>query len=165
MKTFKLLIISCIAFLVSISAGSLAQTKSQKAAELKKLLDSKNFVFVAESATPMSGGNIRLTSNYEVRFLNDSLDSFLPYFGRAFRAEFGATDSPLRFSSSDFTYEAKASKRGGQTITIKINNPDDPDMLTLSVSPSGYGTLQVTSVNRQPISFYGVITPLKENRN
>lgn len=164
MKTFKLIIAS-VAICLAATAGLFAQTKSQKAAQIQKLLNSKTFAFVAESATPMSGGNIRLTSYYEVRFLRDSLNSHLPYFGVAFTSKYGNTDSPLTFSSSDFSYDAKTSRKGGKTITIKINQPNDPDMLTLSVSPSGYGTLQVNSVNRQPISFYGTIAPLKENRN
>lgn len=165
MKTFKI-IISSIALLVCISTVSLAQSKSQKNARMKSLVDSRSFVFKPESATPMSGGNIRLTSSYyEVRFLDDSLSSFLPYFGTAYRAQYGSTDSPLTFTSSDFSYETKTSSKGGQTVIVKLNKPSDPATLTLSISPSGYGTLQVNSVNRQPISFYGTVEPVEKNRN
>jgi hypothetical protein len=157
---------SFITLLVLIATSVSAQTKSAKEATIQRLLDSKNFTFVAESDNPMSGGNIRLNaSNYQVSFYKDSLDSFLPYFGTAFRSQYGATQSPLIFASSDFTYETRTSKKGGKTVTIKINTPDDPDVLTLSVSRSGYGTLQVNSINRQPISFYGVITPNKQSGN
>ncbi len=166
MKTFRIIFASCMAMFILIVGPVSAQTRSEKEATVLRLLNSKNFTFVAESASPMSGGNIRLNSfNYQVSFYKDSLDSFLPYFGTAFRAQYGATQSPLIFASSDFTYETKTSKKGGKTVTIKINTPDDPDMITLSVSPSGYGTLQVNSINRQPISFYGVITPNKESNN
>ncbi len=165
MKTFKI-IISSLALLVCISTVSMAQNKSEKSARIKSLLASKSFVFKAESATPMAGGNIRLTSSYyEVRFLNDSLSSFLPYFGTAYRSQYGSTESPLRFSSSDFTYESKTSNQGGQTVIVRINQPSDPATLTLSVGPSGYGTLQVNSINRQPISFYGIVEPLEQSRN
>ncbi len=166
MKKFKILFISCAAFFLLTAGSGFAQTKSEKEARIQRLLDSKNFTFAAESATPMSGGNIRLTSsNYHVSFYKDSLDSFLPYFGTAFRSQYGATQSPLIFSTADFTYQAKISKRGGSILTVKINSPEDPDVLTLSISPSGYGTLQVSSVNRQPISFYGTITSNSKNAN
>lgn len=157
------MVVGMITMFSSLTAS--AQSKEQKQQELKQLLDSKKFVFTAESATPMGGGNIRLTSSYyQVRFLVDSLNSFLPYFGTAFRSEFGRTESPLNFTSSDFTYDAKIDKNGGRIITIKINSPQDPDLITLSVTPGGYGTLSVNSVNRQPISFYGFITEPKERK-
>ncbi|SKB31441.1 DUF4251 domain-containing protein [Daejeonella lutea] len=166
MKRFKFTFLQLAALFVLIAGSAVAQNRSEKEAEIRKLLDSKNFTFLAETATPMTGGNIRLnSSNYQVSFYKDSLESFLPYFGVAFRSQYGSTQSPLMFSSADFTYETKTSKRGGKTVTIKINSPDDPDMLTLSVSPSGYSTLQVNSVNRQPISFYGTITSNQKSAN
>lgn len=166
MKTFKLSFISCIAFLLMVSGCVTTQNKFNKQAKVQRLLDSKDFVFVAESANPMGGGNIRLTSSfYQLSFHKDSLNSFLPYFGTAFRAPYGTSESPLIFSSSDFTYDATASKSGTRTLIIKMNEPEDPSVLTLTVSSSGYGTLQVSSVHRQPISFYGVIEPNTKNAN
>lgn len=166
MKTFKLLFIQFIAFFVLLAGSASAQSRSEKEMRIKRLLDSKNFTFVARSANPMSGGNIQLnSSNYQLSFYNDSLESYLPYFGVAYRAQYGSAESPLIFSSGHFSYQAKASKRGGQTLTIKLNSPNDPDVMILSVSPSGYGTLQVSSVNRQPISFYGSITSNRKNAN
>ncbi|MES3017761.1 MAG: DUF4251 domain-containing protein [Bacteroidota bacterium] len=164
MKTIYSLRIYTLIGCLFVAASVSGQTKAVKEAGIKKLLESKNFTFVAESASPMSGGNIRLnSSDYRVSFYKDSLNSFLPYFGTAFRAQYGATQSPLMFASGDLTFETKTSKRGNQTHIVKINTPDDPDEMTLSISPSGYGTLQVISVNRQPISFYGTITSNKEN--
>jgi hypothetical protein len=153
----------CLVILLSVSGCISAQTKPDKEAGIQRLLKSKNFTFVAESANPMRG-NIRLTSsNYQISFYKDSLDSFLPYFGTAVRAQYGTSQSPLIFSSSNFTYTAKTSRKGSRTLTIKINIPSDPDVLTLSISPSGYGTLQVNSIDRQPITFYGFIAPNEGN--
>ena len=164
MRTSELFYTLCFVIFMTISGSISAQIKSEKQARIQSLLESKNFTFVAESPNPMSGRNIRLTSsNYQLRFYKHSLESFLPYFGRAFRAQYGASQSPLIFSSSDFTYEAKTSRKGSLILTIKINNPGDPDVLILSVSPLGYGTLQVISIDRQPITFYGFIEPNTRN--
>ncbi len=166
MKTFKIFFFLSITVIIFITESVYAQSRAAREAVVQRLIDSKTFTFQAESATPMSGGNIRLTSsNYQVIFYKDSLNSFLPYFGTAFRAPYGVTESPLIFSSSDFTSVSNTSKKGGKTIRIKINSPDDPDVITLSVSASGYGTLQVSSVNRQPISFYGTITSNDKKSN
>lgn len=166
MKTVKISIICCIVLFLSMATTTFAQTTSAKEARIQNLLESKNFTFVAESANPMSGGSIRLnSSNYQVSFYKDSLESFLPYFGTAYRAPYGATQSPLMFSSGDFVYNSEVTRKGGHTVTIKINTPSDPDVLILSVSASGYGTLQVSSIDRQPISFYGSIKPNEKEAN
>lgn len=166
MKTFKIFTIGCFALLLLGSGLASAQNKSEKSEKVQRLLESKDFIFIAESANPMGGGNIRLTSSYyQLSFNKDSLDSFLPYFGTAYRAQYGTSQSPLIFTSSNFTYDTRTSKSGNQILTFKINEPNDPSVLTLTVSSSGYGTLQVGSIHRQPISFYGVIEPNTKNAN
>ncbi|SDN10586.1 protein of unknown function [Daejeonella rubra] len=141
-------------FVISVTA----QTRDQKKkSEIKRLIESRNFVFSPQSVTPLSGSTFQLTSEYFLEVNKDSLDSHLPYFGVAFNARFGSTDSPLTFTSTDFDYSIKESKKGGFEITISINKPDDPDLILLSVSSGGYATLRVNSMNRQSISFYGEI--------
>lgn len=160
MKALKLFHSGLIGVLLLLSSCAVSQVRNQKQAEVKALLESRNFLFVAESASPMGGGNIRLTSAYNLSIRGDSLNSHLPYFGTAYRAPFGSSTSPLSFTSSDFDYDSKTSGNGSYTITIRLNKPADPDVMTLSVSRSGYGTLHVNSIDRQPISFYGYIDSL-----
>lgn len=157
MKTLKLLNSGFIIIFLMLSSCAVKQVNNQKAAEMEAILKTRNYVFVAESANPLSGGNIPLTSSYSLSIKGDSLDSHLPYYGTAYRAAFGSSVSPLTFTSTDFSYDPKISRNGNQVIVIKLNSPADPDMMTLSISPSGYGTLQVTSVDRQSITFYGYI--------
>lgn len=148
--------ISFLLLFLIVSTTLQAQTRQEKrVAEVKRLIESKDYVFLAESATPLSGSVIRLTSIYFLKINNDSLDSHLPYFGVAFRAPMGTSESPLSFVSSDFNYSIKESKKGDYQIKISINKPDDPDLMILSVSSSGYATLTVNSKYRQSISFYG----------
>ena len=135
-----------------------AQTRAEKKqAEIKKLIESKSYVFIADSANPLSGSAIRLTSIYYLKINKDSLDSHLPYFGVAFKAPMGANESPLSFISNDFNYSMKESKKGTFQVKIRINKPEDPDLMMLSISSSGYASLSVNSLNRQSISFYGEI--------
>jgi hypothetical protein len=141
-----------------LSQSLQAQTRAEKKqVEVKKLIESRSYVFIAESANPLSGSSIRLTSIYFLKINKDSLDSHLPYFGVAFRAPMGTNESPLSFLSTDFNYSMKKSKKGAFQVRIRINKPEDPDLMMLSVSNSGYATLSVNSMHRQTISFYGEI--------
>ena len=156
LKIYTRFIVLTVFTLFTVSV--VAQTRDQKKKEeVKRLIESRNYVFSPQSVTPLSGNTIQLTSEYFLKINKDSLDSHLPYFGVAFNARFGSTDSPLTFSSTDFNYSIKESKKGGFEITIHINKPDDPDLILLSVSSGGYATLRVNSMNRQSISFYGEI--------
>jgi hypothetical protein len=150
--------ICLLMFFVMLSQSLQAQTRAEKKhAEIKNLIESKNYVFIAESANPLSGSAIRLTSIYFLKINKDSLDSHLPYFGVAFRAPMGTSESPLSFLSTDFNYSMKESKKGAFQVKIRIDKPEDPDLMMLYVSNSGYATLSVNSMHRQTISFYGEI--------
>ncbi|HEU0228918.1 MAG TPA: DUF4251 domain-containing protein, partial [Arachidicoccus soli] len=55
----------------------------------------------------------------------------------------------------------KQKRKGIYEITIILNNVKSANELTLDITESGYATLQVQSINRDIISFYGDITSTK----
>lgn len=143
---------------ITLGCGTTAQQKAQNKVQVRQLLESKIFVFTPQSANPSSGGVIQLTSEYYLKINKDTLKSYLPYYGVAYQARFGNTNSPLEFNSTDFEYSSKIMKGGTYNIDIRLNNPNDPNQLILSVSSSGYANLRVISMNRQAISFYGEVS-------
>lgn len=157
--------LAILTLFVALSYGAVAQKKVEKMDQVTKLLESKVFVFNPQSATPSSGGMIQLTSEFYLKINNDTLQSYLPYYGVAYQSRFGNTKSPLDFSSTDFEYSSKVLKNGSYDINIRLINPGDPSQLILSVSSSGYANLRVISMNRQPISFYGEVSEPRVRRN
>jgi hypothetical protein len=97
-----------------------------------------------------------LTSGYDMKVLQDSINAYLPYFGRAYSASYGS-EGGIKFTSKKFDYRLKEKQKGGWELTIKPADTHDVSELTYSVAVNGYATLQVVSNNRQAISFYGVI--------
>ena len=150
--------LAILALFFTIGCGTTAQQKVQKKELVRNLLESKVFVFTPQSVTPTSGGMIQLTSEFYLKINKDTLNSYLPYYGVAYQAKFGSTQSPLEFSSTDFEYSSKTMKGGTYDIYIHLNNPNDPNQLILSVSSLGYANLKVISMNRQAISFYGELS-------
>jgi hypothetical protein len=135
-----------------------ADKKQEKSITIQHLLESRRFVFEARSVSPIGGPTRQLTSSYDLTVKGDSLISFLPYFGRAYVAPMTTADAGLRFTSTDFTYQATARRKGGWNIKIKPGDVNNVQHLNLTVSENGHASLQVTSNNRQPISFLGEIT-------
>jgi len=138
--------------------------ENAKIAQIKNLVDSQNYVFIAQSALPMSGRTRQLTSDYDLKVTPTVITSYLPYFGRAYTAPIDPSQGGIQFTSKDFEYTAVPRKKGGWDIEIKPKDYRDVQQLSLSVSETGYATLQVTSTNRQPISFNGYITAIKARK-
>jgi hypothetical protein len=151
---------------VSQSTPLYAQTDkaADKAAGIKNLIDSQNYVFKAQSAMPMSGRTRQLTSDYDVKVTKSQVVSYLPYYGRAYTAPMDPTQGGIQFTSKDFDYTVNPRKKGGWDIQIKPKDYRDVQQFSLSVTESGYATLQVTSTNRQSISFNGYITANKARK-
>ncbi|HEY2721208.1 MAG TPA: DUF4251 domain-containing protein, partial [Chitinophagaceae bacterium] len=129
---------------------------------LKNSIENKQFVFHAQNAMPLSGSTRQLTSaDFDLRVNENTVISYLPYFGRAYSVSYGTTDNGLDFTSKKFDYTATERKKGGWEISIKPKDVNDFREFTLSVSENGYASLQASSANRQPISFTGYITAIK----
>jgi len=135
--------------------GATAQAQNSK--ELKTIIDSKNYVFTAQSVTPLGGRFRHLTSEYDVRVSPDSVIVYLPYFGRSYSAPLDPSQSGIQFTSTDFTYQQTDRKKGGWIISIKPKDAQDVRELTLNIASGGNATLQVNSNSRQSISFGGTV--------
>lgn len=155
-KSIALLAIIAIALLPG--TGFAQQAKKDKKAEIKNMVEARNYVFKVQTVLPSSGRTRQLTSDYDLRVSKDTVLSQLPYFGRAYSAPVNPTQSPLEFTSTKFEYTSTERKKGGWDITIAPKDIQDPRQLTLTVFDNGNASLTVTSTNRQPISFNGYVT-------
>lgn len=138
--------------------------KEKKQAAIKALIDSQNYVFKAQSAIPMSGATRQLNYDYDLKVSKDTINSYLPYYGRAYTAPMDPTQGGIHFISKDFEYTVTPGKKQGWDIVIKPKDVQDVQMMSLSVSSDGYATLQVTSTSKQPITFNGIITERKTKK-
>ena len=87
MRTKKQIFMLLLALLVGIptlSAQSKKEKKEQKKEAVKKLIESENYKIDVNTAMPMRGRSIPLTSSYSLEIRNDSVISYLPYYGRAY---------------------------------------------------------------------------------
>ena len=160
-----LLLFASLLIVQSMQAQNSSNDKNQKeSANIGRLIQSKNFVFVAQYALPLGGRSINLTSLYDVRLSNDTIASDLPFYGRAFVAPMNPSEGGIRFTSTHFDYTANEKKKGGWNITILPKDTKDVRQMFLSVSENGYASLQVTSNNRQSINYTGYVTAKNKAR-
>jgi hypothetical protein len=152
-----LLAITCLYSSAQVTAD---QKKQDNSAKLKSLIDTRQYRINAQSATTMKGRTIQLSYGYSLKINQDSLHVDLPYYGRAYNANYGSSDNGIKFKSTDFTYSADTTKKGGWEVTIKPNKETKVNNIYLSITPSGYCTIRLNSNDREPISYYGTISDL-----
>ncbi|RZJ80798.1 MAG: DUF4251 domain-containing protein [Flavobacterium sp.] len=170
MKTFATFILLALTF------TAMAQTDKATTA---RIVEDKNFTFVATSALPLNsteisnvlrqmpiggnvGGNINLVgSNYDVQITADSVIAYLPYYGRSFSAPMDRNETGFRFTTKKYSYDSKKTKKGGWNITINSKDVKDNVRMNFSVTQTGYATLSMSSNNKQSITYNGYISEPK----
>ena len=163
-KYFRFLFITCLS-LVTFSQCLIAQKNEKSDAKkiaFKNMVDSQNFVFEAQSVTPLRGGFRNLTSSYDVSVTKDSMVSYLPFFGRAYNPPLNPTELALEFTSTNFTYSVSPHKKNGWDIVIKPKDKTDVEQYLFTVFDNGKASLNVTSTSRDAISFNGYVRGKKQ---
>jgi hypothetical protein len=146
---------------VTPAQSSTEDKKAAKLAAIKNMVESQNYIFKAQTVLPMSGPTRQLTTDYDVKITKQSIISYLPYFGRAYSAPMDPTKGGIQFTSKDFDYTLTPGKKDGWSVLIKPKDYRDVQQMTLTISSTGYASVQVTSTNRQPISFSGTVVAPK----
>ena len=158
MKRLKILAVLSLILLGSYAVQA-QQTKKQKtAAEFKAMIENKKFVFVAQYANPLGGGHRYLNYDYNISIKPDSVISYLPYFGVVqFDPPLYPTQDGIMFTSTHFSYQTTARKKGNYLIIIKPTDAKYIQNIYLNVSTNGNASADFTITNRTSISFDGYI--------
>jgi hypothetical protein len=165
MKKFFFAIIVLNLFLAACSS----QKKVNDHLPTVDLLDQQRYTFVARQVIPTEDARYnprnmfpnasnmyQLTSRYDLRITPDSVVAYLPFFGRAYTAPINPSEGGIKFTSTNFSYKISMRKKNYE-IQIIPNDNNEVRNLYLTVSPSGYASLNITSVNKTPIGYSGVI--------
>ena len=117
MRTKKQIFMLLLALLVGIptlSAQSKKEKKEQKKEAVKKLIESENYKIDVNTAMPMRGRSIPLTSSYSLEIRNDSVISYKK--GNAV-IEFIARNPEDRYE-----YRVKVFPNGSASIDVNMQN-------------------------------------------
>ena len=161
-KQILLLLLAMLVGLPTLSAQSKKEKQEQKKAAVKELIVSENYKIDVNTAMPMRGRNIPLTSRYSLEIRNDSVISYLPYYGRAYSIPYGGGDG-LIFKTLLKEYTMDIDKKGRARIKFKARNPEDQYEFNVTVFDNGSTSIDVTMQNRQSIGFQGELDiPIKK---
>lgn len=143
------------------------KSRIEKQQQIDSLIHSKVFVFSATRALPLGGNSIDLTTNpNSVKFHPDEIESYMPFFGRAYSAEYGG-DGGIKFKAKPTEFNIVTMKGGkGFEINATVAVTRDYYKLTLHVSPEGSATLTINSNQKSAISYFGnIMKPVEVKEN
>ena len=162
MKTIPTSLLLLFVFSLFVANINAQGSKAEGQSGVKELIEKKSYVFLAQTAAPMSGRMLQLTSTYTVKITGDTLVCNLPYFGRVYQPTMNPSDQGLTFTSYQFDYTSKVRKKGGWDVTIKTKDQSSQKKLVFTIFENGNASLNVVSNDRQSISYRGVLK-MKEN--
>ncbi|KAF2078906.1 DUF4251 domain-containing protein [Flavobacterium sharifuzzamanii] len=155
-----LFLLSIVSFSVSGQEKTKKELKQErelkKQNEIKAIINSQNFVFEAQKATPQGGRLIQLDYNtYFLKFKIDNTTCDLPFFGRGYNVGY-STDGGIKFEGKPENVRVE-SKKNNTILKATVRGASDVYDLTFSIFYNGSTTLSVSSNNRGPISYDGVV--------
>lgn len=136
------------------TAEERAARAAEQAARVKVALMEKRYKIMVERMYPMRGGSKNVSSNYSVEVRNDSLFSYLPYFGRAYQVPYGGGKG-LNFTERIGSYRESQGKHGQRHIEIDVRNDEDTYLYTIDVYDNGNSDIEVQPRQRERISYSG----------
>ena len=157
MKTKKqilMLLLAMLAGIPTLSAQTKKEKKEQKKEAVRQLIVSENYKIDVNTAMPMRGRNITLSSPYSLEIRNDSVFSYLPYYGRAYSVPYGG-GSGLIFNAPLKEYTMDLDKKGNAVIKFSARSPEDFFEFSAIVFSNGTASIDVIMQNRQSISYRG----------
>jgi len=124
------------------------------AMKVENKIRSNSYEIKVNRVNPAYGKSRFLTSDYSVRISGDSAYVYLPYFGRAYSAPMNG-DGGIKTSTVTDNYKVDYKKGKSYSINFRAKGADDTYQFSISVWTSGKASVNVTSNNRQPISYWG----------
>ena len=153
------------AFLLPLFLSNCSSSKNVSALshdEVQGMVNSSQFTFVADRLTPLRGTTRFLTNYYYLTVNKDKLNSFLPFLGRIYHPLLDPSEGPLRFTSTRFTYTVTPKSKNGWEVMIKPSDYQNVEQMEFDIFDNGTANLNVTSTDRDDISFSGRIEKLNK---
>jgi len=134
------------------------ELKAEKQKQIEAMVNAKEFVFVGRTALPTGYKSVNLTTNTNyMKFSPDTIDSYMPYYGKAYGNVAYGGDTGLKFKGKADEYTITKGKKNYQVNAV-VKTDRDSFRISLSVSFEGTASLMINSNNRSPISYNGDIS-------
>lgn len=152
-----------IAFLTTGCSTQSNVTTNATSMQITQMLANGEYSIDFYRMDPLGGSSKTLTTPYNIQVSGGKVQSYLPYFGRAYSLPYGGGEG-LSFTSDVTDYNVKPGKKKSQIVTFSARTTEDRYDFNIQVFENGRSYMTVTPNNKQSISFDGELMPVKENK-
>ena len=139
---------------VSQKSSTKVERFEQDAQLIQAALNEHKFTVEVDHVYPSRFPAQHLDYGYEITVRNDSLISYLPYFGRAYSLPYGGGKG-LNFKARISQYQTKRNKKDLTRIDLTAQNEEDIYQYQVEIFDNGSADIQVLSRQRESIRFTG----------
>ena len=157
MKKVLAILVTGFGLIVLGGCATSAEKAARLAEQAKKVtaaLNERKYKIGIENMYPLRGQARVVSYGYSVEVRNDSLFSYLPYFGRAYSVPYGGGKG-LNFSAPIKSYQEREIKQGVRRIEIGVTNEEDTYLYSIEVFDSGNASVDVQARQRDHVSYTG----------
>ena len=159
--TIRLTLVCMLSVLLWSSCASSEASRHEKAVMLALIqnrisegLSSRHYVIDVDRAHPDGRSPIHLTSPYSVTISNDTIVSYLPFFGRAYDVPYGG-GTGLNFTGRILQYEESITRKGCHLIMMEVHSEEDTYQYAIDLYNDGTAIINVHPRRRSHIAFTG----------
>ena len=168
----KLIFISLLFSILSLSVSAQKPTKAEKAAQLeqefqqtRQLIESNHFQFELNRVHPQGGQDLSRFNPRGKFVITDSVaKGTLPFFGRADSLPYGEGGG-IEFDGVMKDQSLKIEHKKKRKILIyrfSITAKNDTYQISMEISGGGNCSVNLNSNNRAQISYSGTVSPVKD---
>ena len=165
MKKFLFSMVLACSALLMLSGCATSEERAARAAEhaakVKAALTERKYKIDVNRMYPIKGASRSLSYGYCVEVRNDSLISYLPYFGRAYNVPY-VGGKGLNFSERISSYQESQKRNGQRHIEIGVRNEEDTYLYTIEVFDNGSSSVEVHALERERIYYTGEMVFLEK---
>ena len=157
MKRVLFLLSILMLVLAACSTGNKV-VDEQRAAAIRSLLESRQFVVMVGSMRPISAPTTPVSQGHKMIVRDGMVTCYLPYVGSGQNVGYGASGfKAMNFSSAILDYKVEYPKADRARITFRVDNGDDNYRFHVEVFMNGKTTIDVDPRGRDAISYSGMI--------
>ena len=163
MKTIiRLVIITLFLGLTGFRQTDKKEVKARQRLEMAQLIQDGRFQFVVMSANSSLGNFNNLSPNYVMVFDSLQVKAHLPYYGRAYSVPYGGGNGGVQFDLTAEKLNCEYNERKKTyLISAELKDSQDSYAIFLNTGLDGFATLKIDFINRQGISYYGIIKKIE----
>ena len=132
-----------------------AERRQQLAHQVERAVSSRQLKIEVTTMSTQRYGSHMVTPDFFVAMRGDTLESYLPFFGRAYALPYGSPSQGLNFTSLIKGYRQSALKHNGMRMELEVASQEDRYRYQIDVYPNGKAYIRVQGQERDAVSFDG----------